>query len=340
MVTLPLVLKARENLKVVFHVQATHDPANQRDNVIDLMPRASLPRQARRFTVERLDRYLIRPYWSGLSLCRITSRDNRVDLVRIALGPLAIALFYMLLVRFSPVFGVGVSALLIACGPFSKMIRMLTLPVVAMSINAWLTASREVVGRGSVDVEGCKAFHGETHRASLESLCRQFNLFYTPSSRPGGVVGHWRSIWASTIRRTSSAIEMPRRLASRFKNWRCGSVNEIICLVIELRNLCEGSIEHFLQVVGSLCQSEQFHCRLSGRGLHSMHPVLFAFGSNSIGGTSDRHLQFVEHRVSRNSHVIRPRDLRRSHLQTQHMSQLLLHAASIPLGIQRVACVG
>ena len=41
-----------------------------------------------------------------------------------------------------------------------------------------------------------------------------------------------RSMYASMMRRTSSAMEMPRRLASRFKNARCGSVNEIICLVM------------------------------------------------------------------------------------------------------------
>jgi len=34
------------------------------------------------------------------------------------------------------------------------------------------------------------------------------------------------------MRLTSSAMDMPRRLASRFKYARCGSVNEIICLVI------------------------------------------------------------------------------------------------------------
>lgn len=41
---------------------------------------------------------------------------------------------------------------------------------------------------------------------------------------------HLVSICASMMRRTSSAIEIPSRLASRFKNALCGSVNEIICL--------------------------------------------------------------------------------------------------------------
>ena len=40
------------------------------------------------------------------------------------------------------------------------------------------------------------------------------------------------SMCASMMRRTSSAIDIPRRFASRIKNVLCGSVNEIICLVI------------------------------------------------------------------------------------------------------------
>lgn len=38
------------------------------------------------------------------------------------------------------------------------------------------------------------------------------------------------SMCVSMIRRTSSAIEIPRRFASRCRNFLCGSVNEIICL--------------------------------------------------------------------------------------------------------------
>lgn len=39
------------------------------------------------------------------------------------------------------------------------------------------------------------------------------------------------SMWASMMRRTSSAMEMPSRVASFFRKTLCGSVNEIICLV-------------------------------------------------------------------------------------------------------------
>lgn len=43
---------------------------------------------------------------------------------------------------------------------------------------------------------------------------------------------HFVSMWASMMRRTSSAMEIPRRLASRFRKALCGSVNEIICFVM------------------------------------------------------------------------------------------------------------
>lgn len=49
--------------------------------------------------------------------------------------------------------------------------------------------------------------------------------------RRSAVRSHFLWICVSMIRLTSSAMEMPRRFASRLRNARCGSVNEIICLV-------------------------------------------------------------------------------------------------------------
>jgi len=43
---------------------------------------------------------------------------------------------------------------------------------------------------------------------------------------------HFDSIWASMMRLTSSAMEIPSRFDSRLRNVRCGSVKEIICFVI------------------------------------------------------------------------------------------------------------
>lgn len=47
-------------------------------------------------------------------------------------------------------------------------------------------------------------------------------------------VHRWLAMCASMILRTSSATEIPSLLASRFRNTRCGSVNEIICFVMGL----------------------------------------------------------------------------------------------------------
>lgn len=69
------------------------------------------------------------------------------------------------------------------------------------------------------------------------------------------------SMWASMMRRTSSAMEIPRRLASRFKNALCGSVNEIICLVMVLPYVlcmgCRYSVHQFAVFIrGILSRSD------------------------------------------------------------------------------------
>lgn len=56
------------------------------------------------------------------------------------------------------------------------------------------------------------------------------------AARATRLAGHFVfSICRSMMRRTSSAMEIPSRFASRLRNVRCGSVNEIICFVIPLR---------------------------------------------------------------------------------------------------------
>lgn len=57
----------------------------------------------------------------------------------------------------------------------------------------------------------------------------------SPESATGQVnqaTHHFFSMWVSMMRRTSSATEIPSRFASFLKKAICGSVNEIICLVI------------------------------------------------------------------------------------------------------------
>lgn len=68
------------------------------------------------------------------------------------------------------------------------------------------------------------AVHADFRKDSPDILARQAR------NRENG--GHFAvsSICASMMRRTSSAMEMPRRLAFLSKNALCGLVNEIICL--------------------------------------------------------------------------------------------------------------
>lgn len=69
-------------------------------------------------------------------------------------------------------------------------------------------------------------------------------------SRHDKVVHHFRSMCASMMRLTSSAIETPRRVASFFRNFNWGSVNEIICFVMVLFRLRHVDVDG--PVVGKL----------------------------------------------------------------------------------------
>ncbi len=55
------------------------------------------------------------------------------------------------------------------------------------------------------------------------------------------------------MRLTNSASEMPSRLASRFKNSLCGSVNEIICLVMDRL----GPVKGYEMLLGKFSQCLQ-----------------------------------------------------------------------------------
>lgn len=87
------------------------------------------------------------------------------------------------------------------------------------------------------------------------------------------------SMWVSTMRLTSSAIEMPSRLASRFRNILCGSVNEIICFVIVERchYFQQQGCAAIRQVYKSLhSRYQSFKCVLVGRhGLVSFNASSF-----------------------------------------------------------------
>lgn len=76
-----------------------------------------------------------------------------------------------------------------------------------------------------------KAFPSDL--AVLGALCGHGDNHQSSESVSGEIQGlHFASMCASMMRLTSSAIEIPRRLASFFRKARWGSVNEIICLVM------------------------------------------------------------------------------------------------------------
>ena len=126
--------------------------------------------------------------------------------------------------------------------PSSKRKRDAVLPCLAVnggriryetSATARAGGSRELSsGHGGVLSAVAQTFPP----AKAAHAC-QFDNCQSSEALPSKVVDLHRfpSIWASMIRRTSSAMEMPRRFASRLRNILCGSVNEIICLVISAR---------------------------------------------------------------------------------------------------------
>jgi hypothetical protein len=175
-------------------------------------------------------------------------------------------------VCFSPLGGVGVNALYTSvrsavdrCATYVKGVERLIGLAVAACLNA---AVRQFGLVGSFRNErwlapvadarfaniGCSASasvgpdrlefaaFGETRqRLYFPTRAARFGVWYFDSA-------HFPSLCASTMRLTSSAMEMPRRLASFFKKDLCGSVKEIICLVIYSAcgfavnaNKCEGS---------------------------------------------------------------------------------------------------
>jgi len=74
---------------------------------------------------------------------------------------------------------------------------------------------------------------------------------------------HLASICRSMMRRTSSAMEMPRRFASRIRNFLCGSVKEIICLVIAMNlvSFLEQRNEFFFRsCFGGVAAKALFNC--------------------------------------------------------------------------------
>lgn len=199
--------------------------------------------------------------------------------------------------------------------------------------------------RSDVDASRWGVFLSETHCTGWESVAARCAARVV--SRQGGSVGlqgHEHpvgqsalsrnegagvkcighaldSMWASMMRRTSSAIEMPRRLASLFKKVRCGSVKEIICFVMRLLDsrheatsqcvahliqlnkcfigmvrcaraavrFCRAIESMFQRVICSIPDSHQKHTKLSRvRGGEASKPSFVGFCRTEHGESSGR----------------------------------------------------
>lgn len=211
------VLAAREYLQVRRNVQPAHDSTAKWNDVIHVVTDAGQSSQSKRLCVERTKNGFEAPLWSGVSFRQFAVPDVRKNLVWILYRP-------------SPV--IGAMALGVGFAPLHPVLQFARPVLLVPSlVGVWITPApfghvREFFSASRFGL-GLQA---------LATLCLVTGIEVGGRLRGLAVVtkasvSHFASMCWSMMRRTSSAIEMPSRLASRFKNALCGSVNEIICLV-------------------------------------------------------------------------------------------------------------
>lgn len=217
LVGLLTVLALRDHAKVPRNMQPADGAALQGVNVIHFVWDACFFRQARGFYIERLDSGIVRPRRSGLKFCRdVLHRSCRYG------GRISTLVSPILVIQlFSALFSVGFLA---------RKFLISIQAIVLSTLRVYVVSTRRVVSTLFGDVlVSLGVVVGSTYRKS------PFYVPRPPSRRTyGALTFHVASIWASMMRLTSSAMEMPSRLASRFRYARCGSVNEIICLVMSV----------------------------------------------------------------------------------------------------------
>lgn len=243
MVALPLVLKACEDLQIPFDMETADERALQGHDVIDLVSYARLLRQADGLCVEVLDRLTIGPFRRRVELGCVALHDESSDLRMISLSPALVVVSMLLVVLRAPFRSILRALRSMICGPFCKRARVFQSPfseILQSSASSWsgLFLRARSAARFAAWIElfaRLSRFAGPT-KASQHERIRQPLLAFNDSrviESALGLVGHFAvSIWRSMMRRTSSAMEMPRRFASLIRNFLCGSVNEIICLVM------------------------------------------------------------------------------------------------------------
>jgi hypothetical protein len=258
MIALLSVLRGRQHLQVGLAMKTTDHPALQRNDVVDLVAYTGGLCQCVGCLVYGLHGYRVGPWRSGSELSRsatggssilrtcgafavvremvpvlsrpfgVSSGDGRLVLFGIDLpqipAPLRI-LLVMLFRRLDEFLAMGLIvgfpirrlAIAIRCSP--RMFRFAKPFDVLCSVCAALFADRRFVGVVP----------------SLVGIRMGFpvSLLVVTFLGPSFLVGHFSvSMWRSTMRRTSSAIEIPKRFASRLSNWCCGTVNEMSCFTM------------------------------------------------------------------------------------------------------------
>lgn len=228
-VVLASILGLRQDAQISRDVETADDRIDERHDVIDFVLDASVASQAVSFIVETLYLFVIGPCRRGAQFLCSSARNLGTNAMRMFPRPFCGQRFYSNAIALSPglslefVFSVVRTSSALALFFWKRVVEALAL----CSYFVWMRTPPRVL---SSEV-------GLFLQRVAGSLSGKY--FFVMRRMVAAVLLRPRhglaSMWASMMRRTSSAIEIPRRLASRFKKARCGSVNEIICLVIGVR---------------------------------------------------------------------------------------------------------
>lgn len=197
-------------------MQPAEHGAVQRVNVVNLMLYACGLRKSHGFFVDGSNGDSVCPLRRGIELCRNVPHSSGSGNVwmRSLVGA---------------VLGVQFGAVLRSVSLGTRQYLVYVFAVTRSIFSVYFVASSGIVGALL-----CYVFVSLGVIRSFASSERVFFVGGPPTRRSESAWSfHFDSMCRSMIRRTSSAMEIPRRLASRLRNWRCGSVNEIICFVIE-----------------------------------------------------------------------------------------------------------
>lgn len=206
---LPVGLFSNDS-KVRGDVEPADSLASQRDNVIDLVFDACVSSQSGGVHVELPHRGSRGPWRSRSGLSQFTMADALDHKDVVPGGPFAVCLAAVLGVIRAPFLPVLPLVLSIFSIPVLVRRWVGLFPRSAPSGRAFSAGVVKAIG-------GCASLVERANRQLLPANVARLHLLV--------------SMCASMMRRTSSAIDIPRRLASRFRKALCGSVNEIICLI-------------------------------------------------------------------------------------------------------------